>query len=248
DPCLAAGCGVGQRCELADQVAQCIDMTCEELNCTDTEECRAHELGGNTCVNLFCTEDVDCASEDYCDPNGDCVPDICEGGENSCQADGVHVCSSNGSSEEIPYSCGSPSYFGSVCDSASGQAACSCEDDWDCPAYTVCDVDHCVGTGFAPTCTLPPSDFNETDPVAELHWGTDTPGGAAHDGSGDGTSPPWPASVEVQSTPMVANLNDDNGDGRVNELDFPEIIFVTYEVNQDDSGGILRAIHGGGPN
>lgn len=248
DPCVAAGCGAGQRCEIVSEVASCIDITCEELNCSETEECRAQELGGNVCVNLLCTEDVDCAPEDFCDASGDCVPDLCAAGENSCEADGVHVCASNGSSEEIPYSCGSEAYFDSSCGTETGTAACGCEDDWDCPAFTVCDVDHCVGTGFAPTCTLPPSDFAETEPVAEIHWGTDSPGGAAHDGSGDGTSPPWPASTEVQATPMVANLDDDNGDGLINELDFPEIIFVTYTSGQVDNAGIIRAIHGGGPN
>jgi hypothetical protein len=47
---------------------------------------------------------------------------------------------------------------------------------------------------------------------------------------------------------MVANLDDDNGDGLVNELDFPEIVFTTYEAGDSGGTGIVRAIHGGGPN
>lgn len=250
DACVAAGCSAGQRCETDAEAgtASCVNNTCEELQCSETETCRPHDLGGNTCVNSRCEVDVDCAPEDFCSPDGACVPDVCTAGLSSCSAEGVRVCASNGGSEEVPYACGSESPFESVCDDSTGSAACTCEDDWDCPANTVCEVNRCVGTGFAPTCTLPPIDFNETEPVAELHWGTDTPGGVAHDGSGDGTSPPWANSTEVQATPLVANLDDDNGDGLINELDFPEVIFVSYTSGQVDNAGILRAIHGGGPN
>jgi hypothetical protein len=48
------------------------------------------------------------------------------------------------------------------------------------------------------------------------------------------------------TTPVVINLDDDNGDGKVNELDFPEIVFMTDDTDATE-GGIVRAIHGGGP-
>ena len=93
-----------------------------------------------------------------------------------------------------------------------------------------------------------PGNFSDTRPTVEIHWGGDsTTNDSAHDGSGDGTPAPWAFSSHVQATPVVANLDDDNGDGLVNELDFPEIIFTTYTALQDDNTGVLRAIHGGGP-
>lgn len=47
---------------------------------------------------------------------------------------------------------------------------------------------------------------------------------------------------------MVANLDDDNGDGLIDELDFPEIIFVSHTGTEVNVNGVVRAIHGGGPN
>src|SRR5690606_5076 len=57
-------------------------------------------------------------------------------------------------------------------------------------------------------------------------------------------------SSQVLSTPLVANLTDDNGDGFINELDFPEVIFMTYPATSSDPhlNGIVRAVHGGGEN
>jgi len=48
-------------------------------------------------------------------------------------------------------------------------------------------------------------------------------------------------------TPTVANLDDDNGDGFIDEKDTPEIIFLAFEkYNVYTRNGVLRAIHGGG--
>lgn len=245
DPCIAAACGPGQRCEVTDEVGMCVDLSCDELACGATEECRPHELGGHTCVNLLCEQDVDCDEADYCSEAGSCVSDVCEAGQSRCEGQEVTVCASNGGHEESPFACGSESNFESVCTESGTDAACGCEDDWDCPAFTVCEVSRCVGTGQAPSCTLPPTDFAETEPAVESHWGNDAAGMPAHDGAGN--VPPWPESSEVQATPTVANLDDDNGDGLINELDIPEIIFVSYTSGSVDNSGILRAIHGGGP-
>src|SRR5439155_1716599 len=63
----------------------------------------------------------------------------------------------------------------------------------------------------------------------------------------------------VTMTPMVANLDDDNGDGKVDETDIPEVVFAScsgasccqncldpqHVENADLSGeGVLRAVHG----
>ncbi|HVJ93042.1 MAG TPA: hypothetical protein VM580_24745 [Labilithrix sp.] len=69
-------------------------------------------------------------------------------------------------------SAGASSYYSSPCvDPGHGDAYCPCEDDWDCPAYTVCEVGKCGGTGKAPTCTLPPADFASVLPTNEIQWG-----------------------------------------------------------------------------
>src|SRR5690606_599188 len=58
---------------------------------------------------------------------------------------------------------------------------------------------------------------------------------------------PWPRNPQSGSTPLVVNLDDGNGDGCIDELDVPEIVFLTYCGTAVAINGVLRAIHGGGP-
>jgi len=63
---------------------------------------------------------------------------------------------------------------------------------------------------------------------------------------------PAPTKNQVMMTPLVANLNDDNGDGNVDTLDIPDIIFTTFNVRVrigtfdflDE--GVVRAVSGDG--
>ncbi len=52
-----------------------------------------------------------------------------------------------------------------------------------------------------------------------------------------------PAARGVSMTPIVANLTDDNGDGRINQQDLPEVLVATLDGGAR-SGGFLRAISG----
>ena len=250
DPCQLAGCGPGQRCVEQDGGMGCVDLSCDELDCGLEAQCEAHERGGHVCVDTSCSADVDCGVDQFCSQAGVCEADICESGARACDGDELFECSSNGSANEAQYTCGGGAHFESECVSlAAGDAACSCEDDWDCPAHTVCEVNVCRGTGVAPTCTLPPTSFEDTEPSVEIHWGGNARGDdEARDGSAERTLAPWANSSHVWATPLVVNLDDDNGDGQVNELDFPEIIFTSYTPRQINDSGVLRAIHGGGPN
>jgi hypothetical protein len=256
DPCDDLHCGKGQRCELSDTGgAACIDNTCEYLACQDNEDCVPASGGGNVCVphvcdpeaeSCACESDVNCPATRFCSDDGICEDDVCEPGTRRCDGDEVFVCASNGGSDDSSYTCSSlgDDRFQSVCrpDNPSG-AGCTCEDDWDCPPDTVCDVGVCTGTGKAPTCTLPPVPFEDVPPALEFRWG----GGTQDMPDAVGKAFPW--SSQVLSTPMVVNLDDDNGDGKVNELDFPEIVFMTYyEEDPGSRNALVRAIHGGGPN
>lgn len=250
DPCQIAGCGPGQRCVEQDGGVGCADVSCDELDCEEGEQCAADERGGHVCVDATCSADVDCDADQFCSDDGSCVSDVCESGTRSCEGNELFECRSNGSAVESRYTCGSDAHFESECLSpADGDAACSCEDDWDCPAHTVCEVDVCRGTGVAPTCTLPPTSFEDTEPAVEIHWGGNERGDdLARDGSPERNLAPWAHSAHVWATPLVVNLDDDNGDGQVNELDFPEIVFTSYTPGEINSSGVLRVIHGGGPN
>ena len=50
-----------------------------------------------------------------------------------------------------------------------------------------------------------------------------------------------PSSTSSVTTPVVAQITDDNGDGQITDDDTPDIIYVTYETS-----GVLRAVSGDG--
>ncbi len=240
--CGGVVCGVGQRCETADDGSQsCVDNACGDLTCSATEECQPAPGGGFYCADISCSGDVDCPINRFCDGEI-CVDDACVGGSQTCDGDQVLVCSSNGGGTDAAYSCGSAGYYTSSCDDSNPEAAgCTCEDDWDCPEFTACEAGTCVGTGKEPTCTLPVAPFADLLPEREFHWG------GTSNTSQDATGKPFPWSAQVASTPMVINLDDDNGDGKADERDFPEIVFITYHGGDPSVYGVVRAVHGGGP-
>jgi hypothetical protein len=57
---------------------------------------------------------------------------------------------------------------------------------------------------------------------------------------------------QVMMTPVVANLNDDNGDGVIDTSDIPDIIYTTFNTNRNQGSwdqlhyGVLRAASGDG--
>ncbi|HEY3496761.1 MAG TPA: CARDB domain-containing protein [Polyangiaceae bacterium] len=250
DPCNSIDCGVGQRCESEDGEGECVDNSCDDIECDDTELCASAPGGGHVCVDR-CRSDAGCPEDQFCDTeSGECVDDTCLPDTKTCGSDDtVRVCSSNGSPGD-PIECGSAGYYESACsEDQAGAGACTCEDDWDCPAFMTCDAGVCNGTGVAPTCTLPPTPFSDVLPQVEFRWG-----GERHeysdddedDANDDAAGKAFPWSAQVVSVPLVVNLDDDNGDGVADERDFPEILFISHHETQRDTNGVVRAVHGGG--
>ena len=52
--------------------------------------------------------------------------------------------------------------------------------------------------------------------------------------------------TRVMTTPSVGQLTDDNGDGSIDELDIPDIVFTTFRSNQYTGRGYLRVVSGDG--
>lgn len=242
DPCDGVPCPDDQHCELdGEGMPVCVNNDCMDLVCLPTEECQPTPGGGAICVDIGCSDDVDCLPSEHC--NGTiCVDDVCIPGNTTCTGADLYECLSNGSASVLKYTCGSPAYFQSDCiDDMMGGAYCGCEDDWDCPANTFCEGGQCTGSGQPPTCFLPPEPFTNVLPTPEIVWG-----GTQANKNAIGS--PFEPSAQVVQAPVVANLDDDNGDGLINDLDFPEIIFTSFCNSDFTSNGILRAIHGGGMN
>jgi hypothetical protein len=240
--CATTMCGPGERCEIVAGAAACVPNTCAELACSPTERCVPATTGmGNVCVDVACTDSIDCPAEEFC--NGlVCLPDVCVPGTATCEGMSVAVCRDDGGGMPSSFTCGSEAHFTSACTDDGSGAYCPCEGDWDCPADTVCELGRCTGTGRPPTCSLPPTPFTSVLPVNEITWGGTGPGALV-----PAVGSPFPTSAQVDVTPVVANLDDDNGDGRIDELDIPEIVFESWCGTDVSSNGVLRAIHGGGP-
>lgn len=274
-PCGDLYCRQEEKCVADGDDASCEPNTCEELDCSKNEECIENSLGAY-CEDIRCDADIDCVGSRYCAPDdGICVDDACTPGARSCSAEGtpdqggtaVYRCSSNGSGFALEVTCASPTTFVSTCEEpGQDQAGCSCEDDWDCPGYQECEAGLCQGSTAAPTCRLGSAPIDSVLPSQEIVWGT-APAGSADgrlrtvDGvdvpfTGEETgapgepaaSPlsPWSAYAQATQTPIVANLDDDNGDGNIDERDSAEILFLTFPTGKVNNNGVLRVLHGGG--
>ena len=249
DPCDPNPCPVGSRCEgvapdsLGDMgdrgalEATCTPLSCDEIVCPAGQRCEESASGG-ACVDAGCAGPEECETEEFCSGEGLCVPDLCRPNERQCMDDLVLSCVPDGSQFITWVTC--PQGPEQCVTSTSGDAACECVDDWDCPEHLTCDQGLCRGRPEPASCILPPEPFTASIPAQEIVWG-----GTADEALAPMS--PFPESVQVVMTPLVANLNDDNGDGLIDEGDLPDIIFMSFCDSTFSRDGALRAIHGGGP-
>ncbi len=80
------------------------------------------------------------------------------------------------------------------------------------------------------TCLVEPT-VGSFDPVVEWQWQA---------------NPFYGGYDDIMAAPSIGNLNDDNGDGRVDEDDIPDIVFTNFSGGAYSSAGTLTAISGDG--
>jgi hypothetical protein len=203
---------------------------------------------------------------------------ICEVGERSCGdeccAEG-QVCATNGTCCTADVLCGSSCCSaGEICEGALCHLECAresvrchddsaaeiccgtgevcaadrcflpdtpCEDFWDCSDGSYCDsaLGFCLPQpSEGEPCQLS-SSGGEVVPTELWHW--------------DGTDAVLPAWNQVMMTPVVANLNDDDGNGIIDQNDIPDVVFSSFcgdATNVACTGGeyhengVLRAVSG----
>jgi len=254
DPCDPTPCALGARCVIEGDEPRCLALSCEQLSCAEGEACQEPEEGSGAsarCVPSGCVDDEGCPLDEHCViPSGErfggCRPDLCAPSERRCDGAFVELCDERGAGFNALYQC---SLDRSVCEErldAAGlsEASCLCEDAWDCPAPMRCVQGSCQGRPEPASCLLEPAPFEASLPSPEIVWGGAAgvePSLARAEGS------PFPESVQVVMTPLVVNLNDDTGDGVIDERDSPDILFMSFCGRSFREDGALRAIHGGGP-
>ena len=114
-----------------------------------------------------------------------------------------------------------PVETGDVVDSAPPVDTDACEPDDGPDAYTV---------GVDSTCEREPT-VGSFDPTIEWQWNT------------NGT---YPGYDDIMSSPAIANLNDDDGNGGVDDDDVPDIVFTSFSGGAYTSAGTVTAISGNG--
>ena len=236
-PPPADSCSSDSQCA-ADQ--QCIDGRCRARadGSTPTDAgWPASDAGGcgpehRMCGSACCAAGEVCGADTLCCPTASLCGDRCCGAGEVCEGALCHLacaddrarCLDEGGAEVC---CGE----GEVC--ASGRCflpSITCVDYVDCPAGTYCEplTSTCMPQPGGEICADAPSG-GAVLPTVVWHW--------------DGTGAPEPTYNQVMMTPVVANLTDDNADGRVDLDDVPDVIFSTF-LTDYTRDGILRAVSG----
>ena len=66
-------CEDGDRCINEGGLVTCQPIGCEMLTCGENERCEADEDGRGRCVDLSCSDDLDCSAEEFCDDVCTCL-------------------------------------------------------------------------------------------------------------------------------------------------------------------------------
>ncbi len=197
----------------------CVDGRCQTLGDAGPGVdagpmmCAAAMVCGAGC----CAASERCGTDQTCcDPADLCGGACCGGADQTCVADACvldcgdrEACGSGGDA----VCCGADQ----VCLlGACTDPGIACASPFDCPEGEYCEasIGRCLPrqTGVA-ECEYQP-ETGAFELVEEWHWAGDPEVLTGHD--------------QVMQAPMVANLDDDNGDGSIDENDIPDVVFVTF--------------------
>ncbi len=176
--------------------------------------------GGTSCAGGFCCAESERCGGACCGPGRRCEGGTCAldcGARPRCGAGAMAVCCA---AAQVCYlgACATPGAM--------------CSDLMRCPDGQYCEttLSRCLPR---PTST----EVCEHRPTAgafapTLKW------------AWSGDSDVFPTHDQVMMQPVVANLNDDNRDGRIDRDDIPDVVFSTFAAGNYWSEGILRAVSG----
>ena len=106
----------------------------------------------------------------------------------------------------------------------------NCDELWPCPTGFYCDKTRGRCIPGAKKCEYRPP-VGVFAPKVKWEWQSSTV---------------QPAYNQVMMAPMVANLTDDNKDGKIDRNDVPDIVFHTYTGSYYSWDGVLRVVSGDG--
>ncbi len=213
-------CGQDEVC----MAGQCLTACPEDQRC---------ELGGSCCPGQW--ECVDSKCLPPCDGErcGMFQQLCCEAGQ-VCEQDRCLIdCGAEKRCGEAFDQCCDTGQicYGSQCTTPQGQ----CSLQTDCPDGYVCerDLKICIEQSVLGDCLYHPP-VGKFSPSIECRW-TPDPNGVT------------PVRNDVVMAPVVANLTDDNSDGKTDTFDTPDLAFVTYDYEGAgccNVNGTLRIVSG----
>lgn len=202
--------------------------------------------GGSMCLPSLTCGETCCDEGTVCGTNMRCCPASERCGGACCSAGATCI------ADQCVLDCGDAAACGVGADAvccgdtqvclleACVDPGAACAGPFDCPEGQYCEasIERCLprATGQA-ECEYRPA-TGAFEMVEKWHWSGDPDVMPLHD--------------QVMSAPMVANLNDDNGDGVIDENDIPDVVFNSFRTGSPDTGGasvysadgVLRAISG----
>ena len=250
---VLAGCGEALPTSAPRAADGGMDFPCD---CPFAEECsedgRCVSICGDVPACVFGGTAQCCATGSVC-RGGQCVADC--GGETECDGvccEGTEMCfegSCVAQCDTPTRLCGDDSELCCAGDEGCIGGECvplldECELGEDCELDELCEpsLGVCIRRDAVEVCEFRPP-VGEFEPTIGCRWTPpEAPVGATAEeidivGMG-----------EVVMTPSVANLTDDNGDGVTDMLDTPDIVFVSFDYEENGCctrRGVVRVVSGG---
>lgn len=244
---LLAGCGGGTSPVVPGACSATTDCggtdVCVDHRCTPVVTSDGGGDGGTggddastcppvrTCGALCCGEGLVCGAGACC-AAADLCGGACCGADSRCEADrcvldcGATRASCGAGADTVCCATGDLCYLGAC--TTPGPACAStrdCADGLYCEPTALRCLPRATGTMCEYRPPVGPLELNE-----KWHW--------------TGDAEVFPTHAQVMMAPMVANLDDDNGDGLIDQNDIPDVVFHTFTGADYWGNGILRAVRG----
>ncbi|MGI5829587.1 MAG: hypothetical protein ACOX8U_05390 [Bradymonadia bacterium] len=206
--CYEECCNQDQLCHSS---LGCVDSCMEDQHRCDgefwTSCCKSNEVCNEGVCTLHCGDKIKCGNvcceDNYVCEAGECLP-VCHG--QRC-----------GESKELCCAGGELCIYQKCLPKGT-----DCETINDCELDEFCELttNTCVAVEENPNACIVKPKPGAFNPKLKWHWPTESmPGGA----------PEFkPEFNQVMRIPIVINLTDDNGDGKIDENDVPEVVFTAF--------------------
>ena len=231
-PCWGSCCSEGYSCS-ADK-GHCVkDCTSAQTSCMDGWLCcdEGYACEDDTCRISCGNNQVRCGESiftEICCPAGyACEDNVCKPPCNGtrCGAN-EELCCNNGTEVCLYQQC--------------LPRGTDCATSNDCEITEFCEESSktCVDSDADPNACMVKPTPGKFSPLVQWYWPKD---------HNNGKPVEYADYVRVIVVPLVANLTDDNGDGKINTDDIPDVVFISYSQNVSpdaQAGSVIRVLSG----